>query len=296
MNKQQILRLARMTIDKRRFDAEDKADKTLNSLRQNQEWTQLERRLREAEVDSVMGGKDKTEEIASLKRQQEQLLKRLGLTKEDILPHYTCTKCNDTGYTGNALCQCLQDEIRRITVSQSNVLHQEYTFESSAETDKHNIAVYKKAKEICEKGKTNMLLIGNVGAGKTYLMTACANRCLSLGKNTLYLTAYSLGSELLNAHISGYALREETLDTLVGADVLLIDDLGTENIYKNVTAEYLYSVLNERIVRGNQTFISTNLTLQQLRERYDERIFSRLVDQNITLIAELVGKDKRLCK
>ena len=83
------------------------------------------------------------------------------------------------------------------------------------------------------------------------------------------------------------------MENILDVDVLFVDDLGTENVYRNVTAEYLFVVINERIARGKQTFISTNLSLANIRTAYDERIFSRLVDKNVTFLAQLVGEDKR---
>ena len=84
------------------------------------------------------------------------------------------------------------------------------------------------------------------------------------------------------------------MENLLDVDVLFIDDLGTENIYRNVTAEYLFVVVNERIARGKQTFISTNLTLDAIRGRYDQRIFSRLMNKDLTFVYQLVGEDKRI--
>ena len=83
------------------------------------------------------------------------------------------------------------------------------------------------------------------------------------------------------------------MENLLDVDALFIDDLGTENIYRNVTAEYLFVVINERIARGKQTFISTNLTLDSIRWRYDQRIFSRLMNKDLTFVYQLVGEDKR---
>ena len=84
------------------------------------------------------------------------------------------------------------------------------------------------------------------------------------------------------------------MDNLTEVDVLAIDDMGTEQVYKNVTAEYTFQLLNERIARKKQTFISTNLSLADIRERYDERLFSRMIDQNLTFVAKLEGNDKRV--
>lgn len=299
MNKQQLLQLAKRKLDERRLEAEEKATRTLDKLRQNDEWNGIEHELRQAQVNLAMGqGDSKTlqEQILQLEKSQQQLLSKLGLTVNDLKPQYSCSKCNDTGYVDGAICNCLQTEINKLIIAESNITNSDYTFANSKETLKDNLTIYKKAEQVCISGKKNILLVGNTGAGKTYLLTACANLCAELGKSVLFVTAYSLNATLLEAHLSDIATNQAIMDSLVDVDVLAIDDLGTENVYKNVTAEYLFSMINERIARHKQTFISTNLSLTDLRERYDERIFSRLVDQNTTLVAPLTGNDKRLKK
>lgn len=297
MNKLQLLQQAQKTVNERRFVAEDKAERLLSSLRENADFTDIESQLRKAEVDLAMGNGDSKTlqgEIARLKKKQAALLNKLGLSINALAPHYHCHKCGDTGYINGEMCICLQEEMRKLIAADSNVINKAYTFANTKEMGKHNLAVYKKAHEVCLDGKTNMLLTGNTGSGKTYLLTACANLCMENNKSVLFVTAYSLNSSFLEAHLSDFETRQAVLDNLVDVDVLAIDDLGTETVYKNVTAEYFFTVINERIARGKQTFISTNLTLTDIRERYDERIFSRLVDQNTTFVAQLTGDDKRL--
>ena len=300
MNKQQILTLAKRKIDERRRNAEEQCDRLLQQLRSDGKFNEIEHSLRKAEVDFVMNdGESKKlaqKQIAKYKTKLTKLLGERGLTEHDLQAHYVCKKCNDTGYVDGVICSCLNDEIRKLIIAESNVTNADYTFANSRETDSHNRAVYKRAQQICEDGKTNVLLTGKTGSGKTYLLTACANSLAELNKSVLLLTAYSLNAMLLEAHLSDFATNQAVMDSLVDVDALLIDDLGTENVYKNVTAEYLFAVLNERIARKKQTFVSANLTLTDIRERYDERIFSRLVDQSCTFVAELRGNDKRVKK
>ena len=299
MNKQQLLQQAKRTIDERRLSAEDKAERLLTSLRENAEFTAIERKLRQAQVNLAMGNgdiKQLQKTIIQLQREQSVLLSKLGLSANMLLPQYHCHKCGDTGYVNGKTCSCLQQEIHNLIVSESNVINKMFTFGNTTEVSKHNLAVYKKAFNVCLDDKTNMLLTGNTGSGKTYLLTACANLCMENNKSVLFVTAYTLNGMLLDAHLSDNATNKAIIDSLIEVDVLAIDDLGTETVYKNVTAEYLFSVINERIARGKQTFISTNLTLKDIRERYDERMFSRLVDQKITFVAQLTGEDKRLKK
>lgn len=290
MNRQQLLKLAQRVIEERRFIAEETCEKKLTELRTNDDFKACESSLRRSQLN---GDKQK---IAFYKEELRKILAKYSCTEADLKPQYQCPHCNDVGYINGTICGCLQQEICKLITAESNVINSEFTFENSKEKDKHNLAVYSRAKEMCNDGKGNLLLVGNTGSGKTYLLSACVNNVIKQGKGVLFTTAYTLNSMFLDAHLSDYKTSQSILDTLTDVEVLAIDDLGTEINYKNVTAEYLFAVINERIARSKQTLISTNLTLADLRDRYDERLFSRLVDTNITTVAQLKGEDKRLKK
>lgn len=290
MNRQQLVETARRIIDKRRFDAEADCEKLLSELRKDPSFKMRESDLRRAQL------RGDAREITACKEKLAQILASRNLTEADLKPRYACPRCNDTGYVNNATCSCLEQEICRLITSESNVINRDFTFDNSAERDRHNVAVYNKARQLCDEGKGNLLLVGNTGSGKTYLMTACVNRVISQNRSVLFTTAYSLNALFLEARLSNYRTCQSIMDALTDVEALAIDDLGTEINYKNVTAEYLFTLINERITRRKQTFISTNLTLASLRDRYDERLFSRLVDANITTVAELKGADKRIKK
>lgn len=290
MNRQQLIKLAQRQVEERRFKAEETCNARLLALRKNTEYKTCESNLRQAQVD---GNKEK---IASYKKELRKILQSHNMSESDLVPHYSCPHCNDAGYVNGAICSCLQQEICKLITAESNVIDGEFTFENSTETNKHNIAVHKSARKICAEAHGNLLLVGNTGSGKTYLLSACVNEVIKQNRSVLFTTAYALNTMFLDAHLSDYKTSQSILDTLTDADVLAIDDLGTEIAYKNVTAEYLFAVINERIARKKQTFVSTNLSLTALRDRYDERLFSRLVDANITTVAQMDGADKRIKK
>ena len=300
MNTQQLLQKAQRVIANNRLHAEDKSENLLQALRGNPQFAQIEHDLRQAEIDYASGNaieKANAEaRIKKFKQMQKKFLAQLKLTERDLKPQYSCSICEDRGYVNGNICGCLREELRKQIIAESNITNPDYTFEASTETGKHNLIVYNTAKEICLAGETNILITGNTGTGKTYLLTACANLCANSSKSVLFVTAYTFNGMLLEAHLSNLATSQAILDSFVDVDVLVIDDFGTEIVYKNVTAEYMFSVLNERIARKKQTFVSTNLTLTDIRERYDERIFSRLVDRNCTFVAQLTGADKRITK
>lgn len=63
-------------------------------------------------------------------------------------------------------------------------------------------------------------------------------------------------------------------------DLLIIDDLGTENMNNMKFAE-LFTIINSRLLprqdKITKTIISTNLDLKGLASFYGERIVSRLI-------------------
>ena len=81
---------------------------------------------------------------------------------------------------------------------------------------------------------------------------------------------------------------------MMTAEVLVIDDLGTEPIMENITVEYLFLLLNERRANALPTLVATNLTLDELKARYSERISSRLLDRSTTQMLRFFGRDVRL--
>ena len=65
-------------------------------------------------------------------------------------------------------------------------------------------------------------------------------------------------------HYNYYDNLENLIDPYLTCDLLIIDDLGTEPTYKNVTKEYLYIVISERLKNNLNTIINTILGLNQI--------------------------------
>ena len=140
------------------------------------------------------------------------------------------------------------------------------------------------------------MFTGNTGLGKTFLSNAIANELLKSGKTVLYQTAPNMLDSIINYRFNkdvDYNIYQSILDV----DLLIIDDLGTETLNSMKFTE-LINVINTRILNHNhhitKTIISTNLSLKDLSQTYDERIFSRFVGYYD--ICRFFGEDIRFKK
>jgi len=238
-------------------------------------------------IDKEKKEKEKLIEI------RKKLLAKYGYTEKDLTPKYYCSKCNDTGYIGKEKCQCFKKILTDLLIEDSQLVDNSCSLDNP---DQKNAKAYKFAKEFCAKfpnvTRKNIIFSGKTGTGKSYITNAIATSLMQKQIPVLLLTSNSLSKKLLDIFLS-----KEDSDTLeevlIQQEVLIIDDLGSEPMRKNVTAEYLLSLLNERIFYGKTTIITTNLDYKDLQNRYNERLMSRLADSENFYRIELVGSDKR---
>ena len=236
--------------------------------------------------------------------QLHEILKKQNINIESLKPIYTCKKCNDTGWVNKKRCACFKNLLNQYLLTLSGINKKlpnfdkiEYSVYNTKTSDNVRIIV-KTMQDIVKKypdlSKNLMCLFGKVGVGKTYLSECFVDFAIKNNLYTVYTTSYNLNQDMLRYHLAPINEKSDILDKYINCDILCIDDLGTENLLKNVTIEYLYLILNERSQKSKFTLISTNLTLSQIQEIYDERIFSRLVNKDKNIIINLEGDDLRL--
>ena len=93
----------------------------------------------------------------------------------------------------------------------------------------------------------------------------------------------------------GEDARQAEADTrrYLTCDLLILDDLGSEFTSPFIQAA-LYEVVNTRLVEDKHTVISSNLSLDAIRQRYSPQVASRLEGEYLPL--GFFGKDIRLLK
>jgi DNA replication protein DnaC len=140
------------------------------------------------------------------------------------------------------------------------------------------------------EGPLNLLLFGPSGLGKTYLLKSIAQRAGEHGYETMAFTANALLNHIRESY---FARGEEVAQPYYDVPLLLIDDLGTEPLWENITLEQLFNLIAYRMENRKHTVFSTNLSLEDLKKRYTPRIYSRLMDRKLSHILQFQGQDIR---
>lgn len=248
---------------------------------------------------------DIVQKIRDEKTNLHTIANKNNIPLETLKPQYNCKKCNDLGFINNEPCECFNTELSKKLLINSGLNYENLPDFDSMKFDiitdqtqqKYYIRFCELLKEVISKLHTTekklFLLSGNVGVGKTHILKATTHEAIKHGYFALYTTAFDLNKTFLNYHCAKLEDKEDILDKYLSADLLLIDDLGTENKLNNVTTEYLYLIINQRLESGKFTVITTNLSMDQLKDNYDERIMSRISNISTCIPAVLQGNDLR---
>ena len=243
-----------------------------------------------------------------LNEKRREILVKLGYPKDYTDVHYYCGKCSDTGFIGGTkMCSCMREllVIQNIATSGMGKLIKTQSFDNfSLELYKTDPEVYERMKRNLEVAKKyaesfkgedsgNLLLIGGTGTGKTHLSSAIAKEVISRGFDVLYDSTQNVITEFENDRFRiGYGPYEPKGAKYLECDLLILDDLGTE-FSNQFTVSCLYNLLNTRLNKGLPTVISTNLGADELASRYEDRIYSRIIGKDSTILF-FSGEDHRL--
>ena len=147
-----------------------------------------------------------------------------------------------------------------------------------------------------KEGDKGLYLHGNFGCGKTYLIAASFNELAKKG----YKTSIIFWPEFVRDMFSNSF--KESLDYVKNVDLLLIDDLGAENLTSYNRDEILCPILQYRMDNKLTTFITSNLDMKELHNHLSTsksgveeikagRIISRI--EMLTCDMEMISKNLR---
>lgn len=147
-----------------------------------------------------------------------------------------------------------------------------------------------------KEGDKGLFLHGNFGCGKTYLIAATLNELANIG----YKTSIIFWPEFVRDMFSNDF--KESMDYVKNVDLLLIDDLGAENLTAYNRDEILCPILQYRMDNKLTTFITSNLDIKELNNHLSTskngveeikagRIISRI--EQLTVDMEMISKNLR---
>ena len=323
-NKENYRRIKKEFED-RHFRAKSDADmRTFEVESTIPELAAVDRALRETGVKifgAALEGRDGLEaRIANLQKENAELqnirgdiLESHGYPRDYTRVRYECPLCDDTGFTkasrGEKMCACMRRALVLAGYDSSGIgpLLSTQTFETFSldyyrdPADRERMrAIYEEAKRFVSSfdGQTpqNIVMFGGTGLGKTHLSTACAKALIDRGFDVVYDTAQNIFSAFEREQFDRASLSPDEPKPsarFFDCDLLIIDDLGAE-MSTSFTTSCLYNLLNTRLNHRHSVIISTNLDFPRIRERYGERISSRLLGEYHPFA--FTGRDVRMEK
>lgn len=257
------------------------------------------------------GGEEYIRSLAetNLKAQERRrkLLVQNGFTEDWLDVRYTCPKCQDKGTVGGYVCECYKLLLRSIEYEKlcSKLPVNKCSFDNfrldyypegagiSPRRRMENVLGYCKAyADDFSHSSPSLLLYGKTGLGKTHLSLAIAGKAVEAGYGVIYMTAQNLFNRLEREKF-GRGDGENTEQSILDCDLLIIDDLGSE-FSTQLTVSALYNIVNCRGLEEKPTIISTNLTPDELKNTYSDRIASRIL--SAYTILQFDGADIRQLK
>lgn len=313
----EIYQQASAMLEKRRTAAQQRSELALldfyAACPRAEEISRAKSSLAAGIARAVLSGSDVKKQLTALRdksmvlqAEYDQLLEANGLAQDMIDPDYSCMICQDTGFVDGRMCSCLSQLQKQLAYEQLNMnvpldgsSFEKFSldfYEGSAKKQMEQIYKYCTAyANNFHQHSSSLLFRGATGLGKTHLSLAIASVATDKGFGVIYGSAQSFAVTLEKERF----VRQEgpsqltTEQKLQQCDLLILDDLGMEFQSSYVTA-VIYNVINDRILSGRPTIISTNLSLKEMEGRYGARFVSRISGHFGSF--EFMGSDIRIQK
>lgn len=311
-----IYQKAEMTLKDRREQAERLAAiRRKEFIAKYPELVDIENEMKNAALEVIknVGGNGKKIDISDIAKRnleaqeaKRALIKAAGYPEDHLDTPYTCKKCKDSGILNGKLCECHIALLQQLSVGELSCspLLARSTFDSfdvkyysslkAAELGmsprEYMRGCYEMLKAYAENftpQSNSMFFSGGTGLGKTHLALSILNRLNQKGFSVYYGSASNIIKTLEKERFgrSNDSIEEE----LEKNDLIIIDDLGAEFATPFGSAA-VNELVNNAIISGKAMIIISNLGVEELKERYGDRLVSRL---NGFEIIEFIGEDIR---
>ncbi len=237
------------------------------------------------------------------------LIKAAGYPEDYLDIPYTCKKCKDSGIYNGKLCECHLALLQQLSVGElacspmlarstfatfdvkyySEIKDAQLGF-SPREYMRGCFEMLKAYAENFTPQSNSFFFCGGTGLGKTHLALAIVNRLTQLGFSVYYNSASAIIKQLEKERFgrSADSLEEE----MEKCDLVIVDDLGAE-FATPFSEATINELVNNAILSGKPMIMISNLSVNELEERYGQRVVSRL---NSFEVIEFIGEDIRQLK
>lgn len=317
-----VVRRARRELESRKADRESLQQARLLEIYEKlPRVKEIDRELKCSMAQAVqsvfLSGADGKDALAPVREQNLALQKeRKTLIAGAFPPEYLeeksiCDRCGGSGYIGSAMCSCLAELCRQEQKKELSLLacgdHRFEDFRLEYYPDIHDPqygasprTIMARILDICKNyarefspKKGNLLFNGGTGLGKTFLSACIAREVAEKGFSVAYESAPHLFAKLEKDRFHPDETSQQEVSKLNRCDLLIVDDLGTE-LPGNFVVAALYTLVNDRLLAGKPMIFSTNLNINEIRQRYSPQIASRL--QGSFQLLPFVGEDIRILK
>ena len=246
----------------------------------------------------------------NLQEERKALLKAAGYPEDYLDPPFHCAVCKDTGRVNGKICAC----IKKRAIEHSLEALSKYSPSKKCSFESFSLNYYKNltdknGKSVLQKTENNLnylkaycadfsenskslYIFGKTGLGKTHLALSCAKEIISRGYYVVYGMAGQIFSSIEEEKFKGIS-GKYTMKTLLDADLLIIDDLGSE-FRTSFTASVVHNIIESRLLASKPVIITTNLDIGGINKLYGERIASRIIGEYEPIRFE--GEDIRQLK
>lgn len=255
------------------------------------------------------------EENLMLQARRGELLVAAGYPEDYTADLYSCPLCEDKGYLMDGrMCSCLKKLYNaEVTQDLSGLLKGDEQFDRfrldyySTQPDANGdipreimeiiLNVSRNYAQKFGPNSINLIFTGGPGLGKTFLSACIAKTVSEKGYSVAYESAATaLGAferEKFSRDIDEITAAGAKVKRYLDCDLMILDDLGTE-MNTSFTQSALYTIINQRLISGKQTIISTNLDERAMSAQYSPQIASRLLGEFQWL--HFIGNDIRQMK
>jgi len=149
-----------------------------------------------------------------------------------------------------------------------------------------------KITEFMEKPKNFLIYCGNPGIGKTFLCSCLIDWAITNFRSFRYWNESELLKKVRSSIEDFKGDYLETLKYLIDDDLIFLDDIGSTGL-NEWRKEIIFDAVDERYCSMKPTIITTNFSMKELEKNFPERVSSRLLAKENTIIEILDGTDLR---